>query len=419
MKAKLTDTLIQKRKAPAAGREEIFDTQVQGFGVRVGQRDRAFFFIRRVNGEKTRFSLGQYPAVTLSEARAQAHDILNRVKRGEDPREQTRLNKELQNERAENTFSKIAARFITEYCEGKKTPLRARTIQGYRWALLGEPTAAWGSRPLTSITDRDVVRVIDNYEQQGKFGAARLFHTYLRKFFNWSSGKRLIDGNPVKGVALASEPGDFKRSRVLSTTELRKVLEAAKKLGNPANAFVGLLILCGQRRNETSLAKWSHLQLNGDAPVWSIPPENSKNNLAHDVPLPKEVVALLKSLHILGEFVFTSDGRKPISGFSKIKTKVDKLLADSGISPWTFHDLRRSCATGMADLGIAPHIIEAILNHVSGAKSGVAGLYNRSKYDIERGEALTKWARHILTADIGAPFVTGVGSNALKADWDG
>ena len=90
MKAKLTDALIQKRKTPTTGREEIFDTQVQGFGVRIGQRDRAFFFIRRVNGEKTRFSLGQYPAITLTKARSQALDILNRIKKGEDPREQAR-----------------------------------------------------------------------------------------------------------------------------------------------------------------------------------------------------------------------------------------------------------------------------------------------------------------------------------------
>ena len=195
------------------GREEIFDTQVQGFGVRIGQRHRAFFFIRRVNGEKMRFSLGQHPAVTLSKARAGALDILHRIENGEDPRDQARLRKQLDEEEAENTFARIGARFIVEYCEGKKKPLRARTIQGYRWALLGEPSAAWSSRPLTSITDRDVVKVIDKYEKQGKFGAARLFHTYLRKFFNWSAGKRLVDENPVKGVALASDAADFRRNQ--------------------------------------------------------------------------------------------------------------------------------------------------------------------------------------------------------------
>jgi integrase len=395
MKTKLTDTFIQKRKIPISGREEIFDAQVQGFGVRIGQRERSFFFIRRIHGEKTRFSLGQYPAVSLSEARAAALDILGQIKKGKDPRDQKRIRKILEDEAAENTFAKIGARFLTEYCQGKKTPLRTRTIQGYRWALSGKPSAAWASRPLASITDRDVVKVIDKYEQQGKFGAARLFHTYLRKFFNWSIGKRLIDNNVVRGVTLASEPGDFKRDRVLSISELHQVLDAIGKLADPANAFVTTLILCGQRRNETSLTKWSHLQLTGDAPIWIIPPENSKNHQAHDVPLPAKAVELFKRLPVLGEYVFTIDGEAPISGFSKIKARVDRILEESNIPHWTFHDLRRSCATGMADLGIGPHIIEAILNHVSGEKSGVAGIYNRSRYDAERRLALAVWCSHL------------------------
>ena len=128
-----------------------------------------------------------------------------------------------------------------------------------------------------------------------------------------------------------------------------------------------------------------------------VPAENAKNHSAHDVPLPPEAITILMSLPRLGDYVFTSDGTTPVSGFSKIKTKLDSLLGESAIPHWTFHDLRRSCATGMADLGIAPHIVEAILNHVSGAKSGVAGIYNRSKYDEERRRALAVWATHVAT----------------------
>lgn len=341
MKTKLTDTFIQKRKIPISGREEIFDAQVQGFGVRIGQRERSFFFIRRIHGKKTRFSLGQYPTVTLSEARAAALDILNQIKKGKDPKDQMRIRKNLEDEAAENTFAKIRARFLTEYCQGKKTPLRQRTIQGYRWALSGKPSAAWANRPLASITDRDVIKVIDKYEQLGKFGAARLFHNYLRKFFNWCVGKRLIDHNIIKGIALASDPGDFKRDRVLSVTELHQIIEAVGNLNTPAKAFMMILLLCAQRRNETSLMKWSHLELTGDSPTWYIPPENSKNHRAHDVPLSEEIVQLLSRLPVLGDFVFTSNGRAPIGGFSKIKRKIDGLLGANSVPPWTFHDLRR------------------------------------------------------------------------------
>ncbi len=394
MKAKLTDTLIQKRKAPDTGREEIFDSQVQGFGVRIGQKDRAFFFIRRVNGKKTRFSLGQYPAVTLTKARSQALDILNQIKKGEDPREDTRQRKQAASDEAENTFGKIAVRFLTEYASGKKKPLRPQTVKGYRWALTGEPSASWKKRPLATITDRDIIKVVDAYEAKKQFASARLFRAYVHRFFRWAVEKRMIDKNPANSIPLASAPSDFNRERVLTMTELGLVLDAADGLENPARALLKLLVFCGQRRGETSLMKWRDLQLDGDMPTWSIPAENAKNHLPHDVPLPHEAITILVNLPKLGEFVFTTDGTTPISGFSKIKAKIDMLLFSRSIPHWTFHDLRRSCATGMADLGIGPHIIEAILNHISGAKSGVAGIYNRSKYDDERRRALAAWVAH-------------------------
>lgn len=406
MKAKLTDALIQKRKAPTTGREEIFDTQVQGFGVRIGQRDRAFFFIRRVNGEKTRFSLGQYPAMTLTKARSQALIILNQIKKGENPREDNRHRKQAVIDDAENTFTKISTRFLHEYAKGKKKPLRQQTVKGYTWALTGEPSTAWKKRTLASITDREIIKIVDAYEAKKQFASARLFRAYLHRFFRWAVEKRLIDKNPASSIPLASAPSDFNRERVLTITELRLVLDAAEKLQNPARALLKMLILCGQRRGETSLMKWIDLQLDGEMPTWSVPAENAKNHLAHDVPLSPEAVTILMSLPRLGDYVFTTDGTTPVSGFSKIKTKLDKLLGESNMPHWTFHDLRRSCATGMADLGIGPHIIEAILNHISGSKSGVAGLYNRSKYDEERRRALVAWAAHITSCETGGNVVS-------------
>ena len=395
MKAKLTDTLLQKRKAPDTGRDEIFDTQVQGFGIRIGQRERAFFFIRRVNGEKARFSLGQYPGVSLARARAEALEILNQIKIGEDPREDIKQRKQIIIGNAENTFGRLAERFLNEYATGKKKPLRAQTVKGYKWALTGEPAVAWKKRTLASITDRDIIKVIDAFEAKKQFASARLLRAYLHRFFRWAVEKRMIDKNPASNIPLASDPSDFKRERILSTTELRKVLETADKLENPAKTFINMLAITGQRRGETALIKWSELDLDGDIPKWSIPAENAKNRLAHDVALPTQVVTNLRALPRLGDYVFTTDGKTPISGFSKLKAKLDAGLIDCSLAHWTLHDLRRSCATGMADLGIGPHIIEAILNHVSGAKSGVAGLYNRSKYDDERRSALAAWAKHV------------------------
>ena len=395
MKAKLTDTLLQKRKAPALGREEIFDTQVPGLGIRIGQREKAFFFIRRVKGRKARFSLGQYPAITLTNARAQALEILNQIKIGEDPRENVKLRKQIIIDEAENSFGKLAERFLKEYASGKKKPLRPQTIKGYKWALIGEPTKTWKRKALASITDREIIKAIDAYEAKKQFASARLLRAYLHRFFRWAVEKRLIDKNPASNIPLASAPSDFRRERVLTIVELRKVLEAADKLENPAKTFVNLLVLTGQRRGETALMKWSDLDLENGVPRWSIPAENAKNRLAHDVPLSAEAVTSLRSLSRLGDYVFTTDGKTPISGFSKIKVKLESVLLDSGLAHWTFHDLRRSAATGMANLGVSPHTIESILNHVSGLKAGVAGIYNKSKYDEERQRALAAWAAHI------------------------
>lgn len=404
MKAKLTDALVQKFKAPDTGRMEIFDTQVQGFGVRIGQRDRAFFFIRRVNGEKTRFSLGQYPAITLTKARSQALDILNRIKNGEDPREQIRRSNEIAGQESENTFGKIADRFLKEYASGKKKPLRLQTVKGYRWALTGEPSALWKKRALATITDRDLIKVVDAYEAKEQFASARLFRAYVHRFFRWAVEKRLIDKNPASNIPLSSSPSDFKRQRVLSIQELRQILHAADKLANPARAFIKILVLTGQRRGETSRVKWSELTLDGITPAWKIPADNAKNHLAHDVPLAQEAVEILSDLPRLGEFVFTTRGNAGLSNYSKIKTRLDELIASESkanranrepVTGWRLHDLRRSAATGMADIGVGPHVIEAVLNHVSGAKSGVAGVYNHSHYDDERRRALTVWAKFV------------------------
>ena len=395
MRAKLTDTFLQKRKAPETGREEIFDTQVQGFGIRIGQRERAFFYIRRVKGGKMRFSLGQYPAITLARARAEALDILNQIKIGQDPRQSIKQRKQIITDDTDNIFGKLAARFLNEYATGKKRPLRPQTVKGYKWALTGEPTLAWTKRALASIIDSDIIKVIDAFEAKKQFASARLLRAYLHRFFRWAVEKRLIDKNPASNIPLASAPSDFKRERVLNTTELRKVLEVANKLEDPARTFVNMLVLTGQRRGETALMKWADLDLDGNVPKWSIPAENAKNRLAHDVALPAQAMKSLRAMSRLGDYVFTTDGKTPMSGFSKIKAKLDAGLADSGLAHWTFHDLRRSAATGMADLGIPPHVIESILNHVSGVKAGVAGVYNRSRYDDERGSALATWARHV------------------------
>jgi integrase len=189
------------------------------------------------------------------------------------------------------------------------------------------------------------------------------------------------------------------RERVLAVDELHRVWKAAGAVGGTGGALVQMLMLTGQRRFETSMMRWQDLSdLDGDSPLWSIPAEITKNSRPHTVTLSHEAVELILAQPRIdaSELVFTTTGTAPFSGFSKLKKKIDTQIAADGsetLAPWTLHDLCRSLVTGLNEQGIAaPHIIEAIVNHVSRFKGGIAGVYNRATYLDERRRALEAWA---------------------------
>src|SRR5262249_27471913 len=153
-----------RRYKPKTARDEIFDKEVKGFGVRVTEGGKSFFFVRRVKGDKVRFSLGQYPFTSLADARKQAFDIVDKINNSGDPRPEYSVRRRAEAE--PETFAHVAKRFLLEYAAGKKTPLRQRTIKNYAWALQGDLTAKWAAKPLSEIADRDVIRVIDKLEAE-------------------------------------------------------------------------------------------------------------------------------------------------------------------------------------------------------------------------------------------------------------
>jgi integrase len=166
------------------------------------------------------------------------------------------------------------------------------------------------------------------------------------------------------------------------------------EFGWPYGLLVQLLILTGARRGEIGTARWSEIDLPGR--VWTIPAERSKNGIAHSVPLSPRTLAILESLpriHGGQDFVFTTNGETPVAGFGRAKAQLDAALPD--VPHWTFHDLRRTCASGMARLGIAPHVVEAVLNHRNGTIRGVAAVYNRYNFADEKRRALELWGAHI------------------------
>ena len=180
------------------------------------------------------------------------------------------------------------------------------------------------------------------------------------------------------------------RERVLRDTEVATFWRAARAERKEFAAVLMLLLLTGQRRGEVSGMRRSELSDDGD--TWTIPGERTKNRRVHVVPLSKLARDIVAGVGTKSEIMFTTNGRAPVVIGSKIKRRLDAVMKTT---PWRLHDLRRTAATGMAELGMQPHVVEAVLNHVSGHRAGVAGTYNRAAYAAEKKAALEKWAAHV------------------------
>ncbi|MET4493528.1 site-specific integrase [Bradyrhizobium sp. LA7.1] len=209
---------------------------------------------------------------------------------------------------------------------------------------------------------------------------------------------------PCAGVHRPETPKA--RDRVLSDAEILEFWTAVDAEPTVFAAPLKLLLLTGCRLNEVSGLRLA--ELSGDQRVWIIPKERTKNRRAHTVPLSRLAQKILRSALDEGfssSLAFSTTGAAPVSGWSKVKARLDTRM---NVAPWRLHDLRRTAATGMAEIGVQPHIIEAVLNHVSGARAGVAGVYNRALYSTEKAEALEKWAQYIERAVQGSAKVVSL-----------
>jgi integrase len=210
----------------------------------------------------------------------------------------------------------------------------------------------------------------------------------VKTFFGWCVGRAILDASPAKGIAAPAR--EATRDRVLSDEELARIIIAARRVNGPYGSIVEFLALTGQRREEVARLTWDELDLAGR--LWTIPSSRTKNGKPHIVHLSHEAVALLRRLPRLGRFVFSLSGAKAFQSFSAAKRELDKL---SGVSDWRLHDLRRTCVSGMARLGVAPHVADKVLNHQTGTISGVAAVYQRHEFLAEREDALDRWAAHV------------------------
>jgi len=396
---KLTVKKIEALK-PEARPREYADGGARGLYVVVQPSGGKSWVLRyRHEGKSRKLTLGRWPELGLELARRIATERLGDVAQGHDPAKEKRAAKAQARVPDDcDRIEKVAGQFIARHIKGTMRPSWAREAERM---VRKEIVAVWAGRRLSEIRKADIHDLLDAIVDRPAPTLANRVFSIFRKMCSWAIARGLIDGqSPCTGIKPPAT--ERSRDRVLSDDELKGVWRACSHegLGWPFGPLIRLLILTGQRRDEVGSMRWSELALDGAyghaTPFWQLPKERTKNNIAHPVPLAPQAAAILEALpRIAGErdFVFTTNGKTAVSGFSRAKARIDVALPD--VPPWTLHDLRRTAASGMARLGVQLPVIERVLNHVSGSFGGIVGVYQHHAYTDEKRQALDAWARHV------------------------
>ncbi len=350
---------------------------------------------------------------TLAEARAACEKAARVLAEGGDPAALKQADVHASRE-GTDTVDHALDEYLRLHVEKEN---RANTIASVTSFMNLHVRPAWAGKKLKAIAANDVRtlirKVAEPVEKNGRTRggpvAARRGHAVLSKFFAWCVTEGVILASPVVGTAAPSSPAA--RDRILTDDEQRLIWKAAGRMGAPFGPMLRLLLLTGQRREEVAAMRWAEVEdIDGPNPLWVIPATRAKNGKEHAVPLSPEATAILQALPRIidpntgreSDFVFTTTGKTPVSGYSKAKARLDREIAELAgsdadpIPAWRVHDLRRTVASGMARLGQPVHVVEAVLNHRSGAISGVAAVYIRHEFADEKRAALTAWARTVI-----------------------
>ena len=444
---KLTDGLVEALE-PAEADTYVWDSALSRFGLRVTRAGARIYLVqyrpKPAPGQKPktrRITIGEHDGElwNATKARAAAKTLLAAVDLGGDPfaerqaereaKHQADLAKAREAERNETeTFEALAALFIKRKAKtnrswaeterllrfGLDAPAKvAKRRSGHRTGADAAPgpMKAWGKRHISEIRRADVAELIERISERSP-AVARATYAALRPLFDWCVQRDLIEYSPCE--KLTAPPRPKARDRVLSDQELRLIWLASERLAYPFGPVVQLLMLTGQRRAE--VAGMARSEIDFAEGRWRIPAERAKNGQAHEIDLSPQALAILGKVPNTGPLLFTARGGGAVRGFSATKRRLDELTAEiaaeltvkaraeqgldevdaiTAPAPWRLHDLRRTAATGMAALAFPPHIVERVLNHVSGTQGGLVGVYQRHEYRAERKAALIAWGLHV------------------------
>jgi integrase len=370
----------------AARKDTVYwDAGLPGFGVKVTPRSRKVFVVLyRIGGAGSRlrkYTIGPYGRVTLQMARAEAQKVLAARLEGRDPATEKRESKRRMT--ADRVDDLIEVFIVQHVSKTRKAAEISRLLRR-------EVVSRWGNRCVQAIGKRDIVELASEIAQRGTPMAANTLLKVIKTFLNWCVGRAVIDASPAEGVPLPGK--EVARDRVLTNNELASVIRAARQIGGAYGGIVEMLALTGQRREEVAQMVGDEIDFNSR--TWTLPGSRTKNGKPHIVHLSEACIKLIKRASGLGSYVFSISGVKPFQNFTNAKRALDEL---SGVTGWRLHDLRRTCVSGMAGLGVPPHVADKILNHQSGTISGVAAVYQRHHFLAERKLALERWGQYIET----------------------
>ncbi|MGA2638651.1 tyrosine-type recombinase/integrase [Methylocella sp.] len=366
---------------PGAARREIADVKVTGlFLVLQSTGAKSWAFRYRAAGQSRKLTLGN-GSMGLADARKAAMEAAAQVAGGKDPAGDAAAAREARKPvaaAAADAFETVARRFLAEHVDRK---LSANSAYRYRSYIEKVAIPAWSGRRFGTIMRADVKALV-KAKADTPILANRIFST-VSSLFSWALEEEIIATNPIAGMKKANR--ETSRDRVLTEAELVKVWNAAVATETPYSAVVRMLLLTGQRRTEVALMK--HAEVDLAASLWTLPKARTKNKTAHTVPLSGMALA------VLAEF---PKGKSP-KVFTEVRFDVEKARLDlaCGVTGWTLHDLRRTCATGLQKLGVRLEVTEAVLNHKSGKSRGIVAVYQRGDFADEKREALTAWAAKV------------------------
>ena len=382
MRKNLTTRFCETQKAPV-GRVEVVDTSPRSWNLsfRVTPGSKSWAVRYRINGIRQRITLGAFPGVSLERARTRSLEIAALVADGVDPKEA-----EAEERRAAITFGMVVGEYIEDHCQKHQRSWKQTARIFERWVL-----PKLGDAPLQAIDRGKVLELLHDLEEAGLTTQVNRVLSQIKACLSWAVEEReYLSSNPIATLYRKKRRvKEESRDRVLTNDELRALWLATGRLTDPSQSLIRVMMFTGQRRDEVRQMEWSELDL--EARTWLMPASRTKAKREHLVPLSDAVTDTLRELPRFGDYVFTANGHGPYAGQRRLKQILDR---ESDVTGWVLHDIRRTFATGLSALRVAPHIRRRCLNHATGGS--LDRVYDRHDFLDEKRAAFDAWANHLL-----------------------